>query len=182
MENQFKVQTVNKNQKLIRASVNRWLHLRCRTTRWRKHRLSGVFCVRLRFFRRATHVSTEADPAQAALSRYGLTSPARLHSCTPFLVNSYHAAFRYLRYCQNTLILQIPNQEFLNYYKTLRGKNNLYFLFLISWTFSPNDMQFTTYIDLVIFPWGYQTENVKERQCGVMERKKDKGIDSCAVQ
>ena len=43
-------------------------------------------------------------------------------------------------------------------------------------------MQFTTYIDLVIFPWGYQTDNVKESQCGVMERKKDKGIDSCAVQ
>lgn len=37
-------------------------------------------------------------------------------------------------------------------------------------------MQFTTYIDLVIFPWGYQTENVKESQCGVMERKKVKEL------
>ena len=136
--------------------MNGWLHFLCLTTRWREHPLSG--------FLDKTAVLPDGDPCihwidstgwfyLTALPRFVLTSPSCLHSCTSFLVNSIMLLSTILGIAKINN-LQIPNQEFLNYYKNLRGKNNFDFLSLISWTFPPNGMQLTTYIDLVICPWG----------------------------
>lgn len=57
LKNGEQVNFQNKNQELVRASVNGWLHFLCLTTRWRELSFQA-FLIRPLCFQMVTHVST----------------------------------------------------------------------------------------------------------------------------